>query len=75
MVFGASTIGIMTLSIKGLCATCGINDTRHNMTAIMPNVVKPSVIMLNVVAPFFSKMLSKPSIILKGKSKTFFGKN
>ncbi len=60
---GATTPSIMSLSlmaltIKGIFATFSMNDIQHNNTATMLivfklNVVILSVIMMNIVAPYY----------------------
>ncbi len=51
-------LSLTTLTIKGLFATLSMNDIQHNNTATMLivfklNVVILSVIMMNIVAPYY----------------------
>ena len=47
--YGATTLSITTLSIKGLLTTLSINDTQHNNTVIRMGVCVSFVAMLCVL--------------------------
>jgi hypothetical protein len=72
--FGATTLNITTLSIKGLNVTLSISDTQHNnntitLSDIMLNVIMLCGITMKAVAPLFELQIGKsfvPRIVHQG---------
>ncbi len=56
---GATTLGIMTLRLKGLYETFSISDSQYNNAECRILFIMLNVVMLSVVAPVINENLNK----------------